>query len=182
MNDWIQRGPAIAALVIYSVLVIRKAQELRKCSRRPERKILRFELIRRTADGALLASFLLSGLCPLWFGLFRSTPLGYFTGCISLVFLTLTVSVLVDWFPVKESCRLAGRQAPSYSSFLARQLRSLFLVECWLGAAWLVFLVLEPTGIHVLVRIAAAAGALLLCRWVVLWVRKACLQRKHDGR
>ena len=136
---------------------------------------LRFGLIRLGVDCVLMVGFLLSDLCPIWFRLNRETALGYCTGCIILISITLLISVFVDWFPVRNGYLRAGKQPPSFSRFMLSQLLGIIRIEFVLILIWSVFLILEPTKTSIIIKIILSVLMLLLIRLLPLW-----LTRKPD--
>ncbi len=134
---------------------------------------LRFDLCRLIMDCAVLLGFLLSDLYSAWFGLFREGNLGVCTGVFELITITLIVSILVDWLPVRESYRQTGKAPPSFASFSVKQLVSIFQIEFWLSIVWSVFLLLEPTRASVAIKIGASALVILLFRVLLRFARNS---------
>ena len=174
MNEWIRTELALAALAAYMVFIVLKVQDIRKARQSPEVKILRFEFFRLGLDCGFLLFFLLSSLCPRWFGLFDDTALGYCTGCIILISVTLLISVFVDWFPYR---RRSADGKPSFSRFLLRQMINVCRIGFAMTLVWVVFLLTEPTKISLAVRIGISALVLLLLREGLLLARKRKKQK-----
>ena len=174
MSEWHRFLLGLAAASVYAGLVVSKILDTEKAgisSRKERWRTVRFDVIRRFADGALLTGFLVSPLFPLWFGLFRETALGYCTGCLELIFATLLVSVFIDWFPVRNSYIRAGKELPSFPRFLLRQFVHITRIIFALTLVWCVFLFLEPTKASLPGKLAGAAAVLLLLRLMLRMVR-----------
>ena len=191
MSEWTRTLLGTAALFVYSCLIGFKAIDLAKLEKggneetrsseeqvKKERKALRFDMFRLAADCVLLTTFCLSDLWTAWFGLFHETALGLCTGCFILISATLLLSVFIDWIPVYRDCRQEGRKVPSFAGYLLKQFVNLIKIEFALCLAWIVFLLLEPTKTSLLVRIAGAAGVLLLLR-IVLDLAKKTRNKKE---
>ena len=175
MTEWHRYLLGLIAASVYAVLIIMKFLEADKAGTGGWKlgwKAIRFDVIRLFTDGILLAGFLISPLCPAWFGLFSETALGWCTGCIVLISMTLLISVFVDWIPVRGSCREADNKPPSFLRFLLRQFVHIVRIEFALSLVWTVFLLLEPAKTSLLVRFAVAAAVLLLFRAMLRVVRR----------
>ena len=176
MNEW-QWFSGLAAALVYAVVIVRKVSAVRKTElslsgKTTLRSVVSFDTVRLFLDGTVLVLFLLSNLCPAWFGLFRGTALGYCTGCVILISITLLISVFVDWIPVRNHFRQFSGEVPSFSRFLLRQFVRIFQIEFVLAIIWCVFLLLEPVRMHFLFRIFISVAVLLLYRGLLSLARK----------
>lgn len=184
MSEWIRNLLGLAALFVYTCLTGMKALDLSKlekedktesCSRaseiRTKKQALRFDMVRLILDGSLLTGFLITDLCPAWFGLFHDTALGYCTGCFELISFTLMISVFVDWIPYRRRFSHAADGKPSFSRFLLRQIVNICRIEFALALVWCVFLILEPSKAGLAVKIGASSLVLLLLRGILRLAR-----------
>ena len=184
MTEWHRFLLGLAAASVYAGLISMKFMQAEKAGitdKKTRWRMINFDVIRLLVDGGLLAGFLVSPLCSVWFGLFPGTALGYCAGCVALISATLLVSVFVDWIPVRRCYRDAGGQAPPFSRFLLRQFVHVFQIVFALALVWCVFLFLEPMGTSLWVKIAAAAGALLLLRVILQVLRGHRKKRLNNG-
>ena len=180
MNIQIRVLLAYAALAVYAGLVAVKAFRGRQSLQAPELKVFRFDLIRLTTDCIVLLCFLLSGLCPAWFGLFDDTALGYSIGCFILITGTLIISVLVDWLPFRESCRRSGIRVPAFSVFVLRQLVRIIQICFVLAAVCGVFLLLNPAEADWYMKLAGSVLVILLLLGVLRLVRRSRDRAKFE--
>lgn len=173
MSEQLRIPLTVIAGCVYAGLIVLKILRIRRvrlpASRREERReSVRFDMIRLIADCAVMLGFLLSGLYPAWFGLFRNTPLGCCSGIVLLILATLLLSVFVDGFVRRKEFRQKG----STGDFLLRQLISILQIMFVLEIAWCSLLVLEPSETSLTERIAVAAGILLLVRVILYAARR----------
>lgn len=184
MSEWQRTMLGIAALMVYMMLIGMKYVDRNKLAEAEKegsvskeqseeaRRSLRFDMIRLFTDCTLLVWFLMVPLCPAWFGLFPGTASGFCAACLVLVFLTLIVSVFVDWIPVRRSCRRAGKKVPPFGTFLLRQFFRVLRIGCALAFVWGVFRILEPVHVGTFVKLGASALALLLFRGLTRLARR----------
>ena len=184
MNEPLRIISAIITGIVYTGLMIEKSHRIRSirkseqaegtaCNPDPgndpvwkkqQRRILWFGLLRLGLDCLLLLGFILSHLWPAWFGLFSGSALMAYTACAILITVTLIISVLIDWFPIRKSYLCAGSKAPPFSRFLVQQLASILRIESVMAVVWFVFLALEPTGLTVIIKTVIAVLVVLLLR------------------
>ncbi len=184
MNEPIRILSALLAGTVYAGLAAKKIIRIRMITRARDKnseafpsrtgnivksakdqlRILRFDLIRLAMNSGLLLGFILSGLWPTWFSLFPSTHLMLYTASSLLFSITLLISIFVDWFPVRESCRLSGKAMPSFARFYLKQFAGILRIESVMAIIGGVLLVLEQTQISLIAKATISVLVILLFR------------------
>ena len=179
MSEWQRTMLGIAAMMVYMMLIGMKYVDRNKLAEAEKEGSVSKEQSEEARRSTLLVWFLMVPLCPAWFGLFPGTASGFCAACLVLVFLTLIVSVFVDWIPVRRSCRQARKKVPPFGTFLLRQFFRVLRIGCALALVWGVFRILEPAGVGWPFKLGASALVLLLFRELTQLARR--LWKRNDG-
>ena len=175
MSEWIRNLLSLVALSAYIVFISTKWSELRYIKKTTEedknlesvKKLLwwhRYDLIRLFVDYALLTVFLQSVLNELWFSLFPETTLGFCTGTLIIINITLLLSTVGDWIPIYHFIHKPGMKGPSYVEHFLQQFVRIMKIDFAMFLVWCVFLILEPTKAGIIIKIALSALILLFMR------------------
>lgn len=188
MSEWIRNLLGLVALSAYIVLIATKWIELKNLKKSTEEdnnrnirsveKLLwwrRYDLIRLFADYALLTAFLQSPLNDLWFSLFPETSLGFCTGTLIIINITLVISVFGDWMPIRHFIHEPGKKAPPFAEYFLQQFVRIMKIDFAMFLVWCVFLILEPTKTGLIIKIVVSVLILLCLR---LLLRFASSPRK----
>ena len=173
MTEWHRSLLALLAAFIHAIRIGFKFAETGKqgpADPKTRWRSIRFSVIRLFLDGAILIGFLLSDLCPAWFRFFRETTMGYCTGFMELITITLIVSAFIDWIPLRQSYLEADHRPHPFARFLLRQFVRITQILFAMSLVWIVFLFLEPTQTSIWLRIAASVLVLV---WLRIMLRVA---------
>lgn len=136
-------------------------------------------------DHALLTAFLLSPLNDLWFSLFPETTLGFCTGTLIIINITLLLSTVGDWIPIYYFVHKPGMKGPSFAEHFLPQFVRIMKIDFAMFLVWCVFLILEPTKTGLIIKIALSALILLLMRLLLRFAgshsKQTTEEEKPDG-
>lgn len=132
----------------------------------------RSDLVRLIANFLILMGVAGTGAFPAWFALFPDSISGYAVGFSFLVFFSLILSVIVDWFLVSRSVRALKDRKHIRMQYMLSQLASILCIGFGIDIAVSAFCFPVKWGVSTSGGIAISAAALVLYRFVLLGVRK----------